>query len=99
MRVVIRQRLKRRDVEARWFRSAGWWREGEILTLVRASLSAPDPLILASRDRVDPSQPNPQAEYPAAVAEAWDAYLDVADEFDDTGEGVGVEGDLDTNDD
>jgi hypothetical protein len=74
-------------------------RMDEILTLVRASLSAPDPLILASRDPVDFSQPNPQVEYPAAAAEAWDAYLDVADDFDDTGEGVGVEGDLDTNDD
>ena len=74
-------------------------RMDEILALVRDSLSAPDPLILASRDRVDPSQPNTQTEYPSAAAEAWDTYMDVADEFDDTGEGVGVEGDLDTNDD
>jgi len=74
----------------------------EILTHVRASLKTPETSGEAPHHLTE-AQPmvDTQTKYADAV-EPWDAFLDVDGndvEFDDMGEGVGVEGDLDINDD
>jgi hypothetical protein len=72
----------------------------DILALVRASLNAP----VSTQDGTQDTE----RQYPAMVGtvhtDEWVAYEDAETgandiEFDDTGEGVGVEGDLDMDDD
>jgi hypothetical protein len=73
----------------------------EVLTHVRESLKNPNPSTLTFLSGLEGQQMETQIGY-TDVVEPWDAFLDVDgegdDEFDDMGEGVGVDGDLDIND-
>jgi hypothetical protein len=72
----------------------------DILNCIRESLSTPEPSHTFAPSHVmddsDPIVPNPapQANEPLFLDahEDWDTYIH--DEFDDAGEGFGVEGDL-----
>ncbi len=72
----------------------------EILSTVRSSLTESKPATAnQSQDmQVDPEQETPGAELYVEDAEGWEYDANVI-VFDDTGEGAGVEGDLDVDDD
>ena len=84
-----------------------------ILDRVRASLNppsaptnAPPSHSLSISHTTDDNDPVTRAPAPPAneplfldAHEDWDTYLHVTDEFDDTGEGFGVEGDLELDED
>jgi hypothetical protein len=66
----------------------------DILAHVRSSLKPRDSSISAPSQRTEVPIPQP-------AEEDWDAYLDVdgeGEEFDDTGEGTIIDGDLEMND-
>ena len=70
----------------------------EILSTVRSSLVKPTVAPNASQDMViEPEQETPGAEVYVEDAEGWE-YDANEIVFDDTGEGMGVEGDLDVDD-
>jgi len=79
----------------------------DILNRIRLSLSTPTPShnVAPSHTMDDslsdpiPSNPTPQANEPLFLdaQEDWDTYIH--DEFDDAGEGFGVEGDLELQED
>lgn len=70
----------------------------DILAIVRASLSSSESAlpIPTTTHHLAPSSGEEQI---FAEGEQWDEMGDVNAEFDDTGEGAGVEGDLDMEDD
>lgn len=70
----------------------------DILSTVRSSLneSVPNTSETASGNAVETYEEQAQVEVYQEEADEW---YDRGDEFDDTGEGAGVEGDLDKEDD
>ena len=69
----------------------------EILDVVRSSLREPPPPPLVAD--ADPDAQTSQEEIYVDEAVTWEEYEANQDEFDDTGEGAGIEGDLEADDD